>query len=241
MPLTTFTLEQCNKMNTAINKVILNKMGIHHNMPKEVLYSSLEMGGLNHPSFEVIQDQKVILYLLQQLRWKGTIANDMLTVLSAVQLVPGWCTPVLMNVTKPLTHVAKGWFTYVHERLNNMEGCMWIEDQWCLNLQREGDQSLMESFANTPTITTAMIKKANCCRIYARIITISDTAHENGEYIPGSRMAGRWTVASELEWPDFRCPLASYWLAFCQCVRRAFATKATIGRLTSTIPLDTKL
>ena len=59
-------------------------MGIHRNIPKAVLYSSLEMGGLKYPSFEVIQDQKGILYLLQQLQWKGTIANDMLTVLSAV-------------------------------------------------------------------------------------------------------------------------------------------------------------
>jgi len=86
-----------------------------------------------------------------------------------------------MNVTKPLPHAAKGWFTHVRERLNNMEGCMWIEDQWCPNLQREGDQSLMKTFANTPTITTAMIKKENWCRIYARIITISDIAHETGE------------------------------------------------------------
>ena len=114
----------------------------------------------------------------------------MLTVLSVVQLVSGWCTPVLMNVTKPLPHVAKGWFTHIQEHLSNMDGSMWIEDQWNPNLQREEDQSLMKTFTNTPTITTAMLKKANWCRIYARIITISDIAHENGEYIPGSRMAG---------------------------------------------------
>ena len=86
--------------------------------PKTVLYrySSLTMEGLGCPSFEVIQDQNGLLYLLQQLQWKGTIANNMLTVLSAVQLVSGWCTLVLESVKIKLSQ----------EQLDNMNGSMWL-------------------------------------------------------------------------------------------------------------------
>ena len=135
MSLTTFTALQCKNMNIIIDRTMLNKMGINRNMPRAVVYSSLQWGGMNYPNFQIIQDQKGILYLIQQLRWQGTIANDLLTVLSAVQLVSGLCRPLLEDTTTNLHYMNQGWFTHIRRRLAKMNGNIWIEHQWCPQLQ----------------------------------------------------------------------------------------------------------
>ena len=69
MSLTTFTTLQCSNMNIIIDRTMLNKMGTNCNMLGAVVYSPLRWGGMNYPNFQIIQDQKGILYLLQQVRW----------------------------------------------------------------------------------------------------------------------------------------------------------------------------
>ena len=130
----------------------------------------------------------------------------------------------------PLTCCKRRWFTHIWEQLDNMNGSTQIKDQWNPVPQREGDQPLMESFADTSTIIKAMINKANWCQMYAQTVTIEDLAHENGKFIPWSRMEGKWWAVSNLEWLNFKCPPASYWYASRQCDQRAFTTRPMPGR-----------
>ncbi len=76
MPTTTFDSKQCKSMNTALDATMLNKLNLNRHMPKAVLYSPLSKGGLDYPSFQIIQDQKGILTLLKHLRWNGTVGKD---------------------------------------------------------------------------------------------------------------------------------------------------------------------
>ena len=130
MSLTTFTKLQCKNMNIVIDRTMLNKMGTNRNMPCAVVYSPLQWGGMNYPNFQIIQDQKGILYLLQQLRWQGTIANDLLTVLSVIRLVSGPCVPILEDTTTPLEFMNQGWLTHIRQRLGAMKASVRIEHQW---------------------------------------------------------------------------------------------------------------
>ena len=159
MPVTTFTEDQCNQMNTVVNKVMLNKLGVHRNTPHAVTYTPLHMGGLNYPCFQIIQDQKGILSMLKHFRWNGTVGNDMLVVLSAVQLVSGLCEPIMEDVDSDLSYVAGGWFTHQRNRLRIMNGIMWIEHQWTPSLQREFDQSIMRAYIEG--VMKGRLEKAN--------------------------------------------------------------------------------
>ena len=68
------------------------------------------------------------------------------------------------------------------------------------------------------------LEKANWCRLYLQIITISDLADEKGREIPGDRMDRKWQADSSLIWPTIPRPPANYWEAFCWYMYRAFTT-----------------
>ena len=178
MSLTTFTKLQCKSMNIVIDRT-----------------------SMNYPNFQIIQDQKGILFLLQQLQWQGTIANDLLTVLSAIQLVSGLYNPLLKDTTTMLHYMNQGRFTNMRRRLAVMNASFWIEHQWSPAVQHHNGESLMHTFSHIPGITKGKLSKANWCRVYARIITISDIADIKGNIIPGSRMGGQWQSAYVLQWP----------------------------------------
>ena len=68
MPVTSFTKDQCKQLNTIMDEVMLNKYQLNRKMPKAVIYSPYSMGGMNYPSFLILQDQMKIMNLLKQLR-----------------------------------------------------------------------------------------------------------------------------------------------------------------------------
>ena len=102
MPVTTFNADQCSQLNTAINRVMFNKLGFNRHMPHAVMYSPPHMCGYSFPCVQITQDQKGLLSMLQHFRWNKTVGNDMLVVLSAIQLVSGLCKPILEVVTTSL-------------------------------------------------------------------------------------------------------------------------------------------
>ena len=188
MSVTTFTETQCKSMNTIIDKIMINKLRLNRHMPKAVVYAPLTLGGIGYPSFQIIQDQKGILTMLKHFRWNGTVANDMLTVLSAIQLIAGWTTPIFEDTTTRLDYIQQGWFTHQRSRMGRMQATMWIEHQWCPDIQRVHDRALMQAFLAIPNITRSRLMRANLVRIYLRVITIAELANTTGTHIPGHRM-----------------------------------------------------
>ena len=136
MPVTSFTRQQCKQLNTTMDRVMLNKYQLNRKMPKVVIYSPYNMGGMNYPSFLIIQDQMNIMNLLKQLRWNKTVANDFLVTLSAVQFTSGLCEPILMETKTDLSYIPRGWIPHLRSRLNEWGGQLWIEHQWTPPLQR---------------------------------------------------------------------------------------------------------
>ena len=108
MPITSFTRQQYKQLNTTMDKVMLNKYQLNRKMPKVVIYSPYNMGGMIYPSFLIIQDQMNIMNLLKQLRWNKTVANDFLVTLSAVQFTSGLCKPIFMETETDLSYVPRG-------------------------------------------------------------------------------------------------------------------------------------
>ena len=189
---TTFSTKQCNSLNTAINSTFLNKLGLNRHTPHAILYAPLSRGGLNYPSFQIKQDQQGLLTMLKHFRWNQTVGRDMLTVLSAIQLISGLCDPIMEDTATDLSFLESGWFLHCRERLNKLHATMWIEHQWTPPLRRWGDQSIMKAFTLIPGISKAQLRKANFCRLWMRVITIADMCNICGTTIPGNRLNGKW-------------------------------------------------
>lgn len=101
-PTTSLSDKQCASLNEIIGGPILNKLHINRHFPKKVLYCSHARGGLNFPSFRILQAQQGLLTMIKHFRWNKTIGKDMLSALSSVQLISGLVTPIFEDVTTPL-------------------------------------------------------------------------------------------------------------------------------------------
>ena len=242
MGLTSFSTKQCKRLNTIIDEIIIPKLTMNRHTPKAALYSPLSKAGLNYPSYKVIQDQKNILLVLQQLRLDSTITNDIRVALSALQLVSGLTTPIYEDTTTKLPHLPQGLLTHIRDRMMALKATMWIENIWHPTLQRTNDRSLMKTFANIPKVGKTRLERANYCRLYMRITTIADLSNIRGNTIPSGRLEGTWRAETNIRaWPTIPKPPPHFWDAFRWCVRHSIATKTNVLRRHKTIQLDTPL
>ena len=139
---------------------------------------------MNCPSFQIMQDQMRIMNLMKQLRWDKTVANDFLVTLSVVQFNEGLCEPILMDMATGQSYVPSGWIMHLRSRLNKWGGAMWIEHQWTPQLQREHDCSIMKFLSRVPGATKRKMEKCIMCRLYSRVVTLSNISHLDGTHIP---------------------------------------------------------
>ncbi len=186
------TRSQCNKLNTSIRRTIIPHLRLNRHFPTAVLYGPLEFGGLEIPEMYTLQDQVQLHYLLKQLRWDRTVANDLLVTLDNFQLVSGLISPLLEYPSPPVDYVELGFLQSIRGRLREMGASLWIEKAWTPALQRIGDESLMARFALIPGITTAYLRQANIVPLYLRVITIADLSDPTGSYIPSGMLSGDW-------------------------------------------------
>ena len=213
MALTSFTNEQCRQLNTALDPTMLNKLHINQHAPKAALYSSFSRGGLNYPSFRIIQAQK------------------------------GICTLFLEDTSTDLSFMAKhqyGWFFHLREQLKEMNGVVWIEHQWTPSLQREYDVSIMEALSHYP-ISKPDRMRINFCRLYARVITISDITNMRGTAIQAGCLTSSFRSNSTRHWPNLPKPPEPWWALYRSAIRKAFAPSSRIIRVTNELRLVTSL
>ena len=98
--------------------------------------------------------------------------------------MPGLCKPILIETSTDLSYMPQGWILHLRSRFNEWGGQMWIEHQWTSKLQREHDSSLMKAFSKLPGATKQKLEKCNMCRLYSRVITVSDINDKRGTHIP---------------------------------------------------------
>ena len=60
---------------------------------------------MDFPETYTMQDQAQIPYIIKQLRWDKTVANDILVTLDHLQLISGLVTPILQNTTTPIKYI----------------------------------------------------------------------------------------------------------------------------------------
>jgi hypothetical protein len=62
--------------------------------------------------------------------------------------------------------------------------------------QREGDVYLMDMIINAKTFSNADIRKLNYCRLYLKVVTLSDITKPNGEELDPSMLLGKPSLMS---------------------------------------------
>jgi hypothetical protein len=223
-----FTETQCGRINSTIRKTFLPLLRLNRHFPGAVLYGPKHFGGLEFPEIRTLQDQIQLDYIIKQLRWDKTVANDFLVTLDTVQMATGLTSPILECTNPPVTYLDKSFIIDLRHRLRKIDATVWIEDAWMPKLQRVGDESLMERFCSIPGIKPSQLKHANIVRLYLRVITIADLSETSGTYIPHGMLNGDWQAGSDLKWPHQPCPPKSYFATFRRLLRKSFCTNTPI-------------
>ena len=223
---TSLTPTQCSRINKCIRPVIVPRLRLNRHFPTPLLYGPLEYGGLEFPDTATLQDQVQLDYLIKQLRWDKLVANDFLVALDSVQLCSGFTSPILENTKGKILYLSPSYIIELRHRLSQMDAYMWIEKRWSPELQRVGDESLMEAFLEIPGITRATLRRANAVRIYLRVVTIADITDIGGSFIPADTLGGTWQAGSDIKWPYQPLPPKGFWTTFRRCVRAAFCSRS---------------
>ncbi len=129
-----------------------------------------------------------------------------------------------------------GWLLHLRQRLAHLNGSIWVEEAWTPKLQRVGDASIMEALTNLSDVTTGELIAANNCRMYLRVITLSDIVTLDGRIIDKGLIDGSTRTDSQLRWPMQPKPTAQMLDTFRRLLKRAFSTNR---RLPSTMPPST--
>ena len=239
---TSFSRAQCYKINTCIRQTILPKMRLNRHYPSAVLYGPTEFGGMEFPETYTLQDTIQLEYLIKQLRWDRTVANNFLVTLDTVQLCSGFISPILEHTTENIVYLSQSYIINVRQRLAEMDATLWIEKKWAPALQRVGDRSLMECFVRIPGITRASLRKANAVRLYLRVVTIADLADVGGTFIPANMLDGSWQAGSDFKWPFQPLPPNTFWITFRRCIRQSFCANCSPhSRASHSMDLDSPL
>jgi hypothetical protein len=201
---------------------MIPKLGINRNMKHIVLQAPLELGGLNYPCLQTIQDQKNISLVLRQLQQGKEMATDLKVLISQVQLESGLVTLILGNTKIPLPYLEPGIITHLRDRLRVANGSIAITDSWQPSLQRLKDRPIMEAVVQLKGITKRQLEHVNQCRKWLRVVTIAELASLCGKFISPERLNGEWRATSTLNWPRQPRPTKEMWDVFRRVIKRAF-------------------
>jgi hypothetical protein len=102
-------------IDKVINASFLPRLGIYRNTKRAIIHGPRIYGGLEMPNVYTRQTQHHIKYMIKQLRWNSTLANDILTALDNVQLASGFVTPILENTDTEMDYIDKGWIVDLRE------------------------------------------------------------------------------------------------------------------------------
>ena len=239
---TSFTHKQCSRLNTLLRTHVVPRMRLNRHYPSAVLYGPIKYGGMDFPHIHTLQTRVQVQYILKQLRWNKSVANDIIVTLDSIQLNAGLSSPILEDVAQPITYLGHSYFLSLRQRMAEIQASLWIEGIWHPQHQREGDRFLMDYFIRIPGITTAELRKANAVRLYMRVLTISDLADPTGHFIPDGMLTGEWQAGSDIYWPYQVNPPANFWAVFRRCLRQTFCTGTSPHQpIHSGMDLDTPL
>lgn len=222
--LSSFSRERCHSIDSLLRRTILPRIRLNRNFPAAVLHGPIELGGLEFPCVYTLQLATQTRYVLKQLRWNKTVANDILVTLDTLQLVTGLQRPLMEYPSPMVEYVGDSFFLHLRSALGQIGASLWIENLWTPHPQRINDTFLMNRFLMIPRITKSALRQANEVRLFLRVLTIADLADPTGRFIPDGMLTGEWQAGSDIHWPHQTKPPPRFWATFRRCLRLAYCT-----------------
>ena len=225
LPVTTFTTEQCHKIQQPFILQLLAKLGINRHTSRAIVYGPKRLGGLEIMDLRCEQPAMHYNSTLGHIRRQDRAGKGLTINIADLQAEIGSAhqvfelDPAKYNYGAPNTRMQYLW-KIIHERNCTMQG--W--DTWVPTPAGEHDQNLMDTavadiyFRNK---NNSRLKIINNCRLYLGAVFLSDidcNGHVPIEYLNGTAFAENHQVQRQPRLP----PSARAWTEWKAFIFRNF-------------------
>jgi len=232
LPVTTLTIQQCEKLGNKLFSAMLPKCGISSKFPVVYRHLPRKYQGLGLPHLYLDQESRKLQELLVHSTDESPCWKQMQLSLELAQLETGTCdivynSPHQLALLMPTTWVRSQWL-FLSKHGITIKG--WRHQH---PLQRKNDQPIMEAFQRAGVSTTTL-KILNSCRLYLRVLTISDITDGYGESILDESLKGNVIhdiESSKYNWRKVNKPTVREWEIWKQFLFSVF----TIGSNSTTL------
>ena len=212
LPATNLSQIQLQKVSNTLYTTSLPKCGIIRTFPLRYRTIPSYFFGLGLPDLYIeLQIGKIREFLTHGLD-STVLGNQLQCGLETLQIQAGVQHLILNQSYKRYGDlVDKGWITHMWQFTSNMDYKFkgWNND---LDIQREGDEFLMEAFIQYG-VPKNDLRILNQCRCFLQVMTIADLANGAGNAIATNFLQGRLDMSrrSTFIWPPVKRPSFNAW------------------------------
>ena len=178
---TNLSYNDLNRIQQPIINHILPLLGYNRHLPRAVVFGSSKFGGLNLKHLYIEQGTKHVTNFIKYYRNRGSIGNLIKIALRWFHLIAGFSFCPLARPQLCYHHIEDRWFQTTIRFLYECQA--WIQTTERIQIySRESDSCLMEDFL-LENPTPHELQNLNSCRLFLRVITLSDICTARGDMI----------------------------------------------------------
>ena len=210
-PCISLTEQQCRHIQAPVLEAILPKLRLNRHTPQAVLFAGPHYGGLNLAENYTDLGYGHLQYMVGHLKMADKVGQMILSLISHTQLQVGSIQP-FFTLPYPTYHslIDNTWITDVWKFAHRAKLGIEIEKQWTPKLPRQHDCAWMD-LALMLHFDTYQLRCINTCRLYLKVITISDVTNAKGDRVLPHMVQGQPAIqrSSTLLWPSR--PPKTFW------------------------------
>ena len=248
LPITTFTDNECNKIQSQFYKVALPKMGMNRHMPRAVIYGPRRYGGLEYTDMATEQISQHTHLMIGSMRRNDLVGKTMRAAVDLYQIYLGTEQQFLEQNPADFQYrlnPTKSPITYMWEKLWTMKGKIRISKAWTPTPTRENDCAIIDRIRDrikelqgtSGNYSKKAVWHFNTCRLM-KVTMLSDITKPDRRSIAKWALNGSRQASTEIEYPRQQRPPEASWKHWRDLLHSTFLNKdRTVDHFSLHIPL----
>jgi hypothetical protein len=211
-PALSLSKKECDQITSIALQALLPKLHINRNTSCSIIFGPQELGGLGLANLYPTQGIDKLQLYLGHIRLRDKTGALLRIDHSYIQLIIGSGTNFMNLDHNNYPWLEQGWMTTLwmfttYAKISFIESGTWVP-----TISRQHDTFIMEEFL-TLKLPTNIMARLNRCRIYLKVLTVSDITTADGQRILVEVKQGNQPLyrQSRLTWPTQGYPSKEDW------------------------------
>ena len=168
-PLTHFSKQQRHRIGSFLTRLFLQKYGFASTTQRDIVFSSLQSGGLCFHDIFLEQGIVHIIKLVQMFCTPGQLNLLLRICLRWWQALCGASYPLLKFPSRPCLHQEGHWLQSTRSFLSKVHGSIHTTFSYHHHPLCTHDQSIMDAFSDSGLFGATLLCHLNYCRLYLQV------------------------------------------------------------------------